>query len=405
MDEGCLQHNTSIKAIKHSAIASWGGFVYQAMCALCVMMEDLLKDDDKIVHRKLNIEGYDDFAILDTENMILSFHQAKCYKNNKNFGDEFHKMSMKRVYWHKKEKCENDTPLYFHTNLKEISCTQGVEIYKYRDDSTSLSPVEASDKFQKYVTEYLKNNTLPGNSDVIRIKMINLIQQLVIELDEMGKKGDIDMQQASIDKSIPYLQFIDILKSNDNDISEQDLIRSTVFYIKLWITQRIIEDPSDNDEYSCELFDKLEVLSNNEKKEFIKRIFPDKDICNGLNIFAELTNSNRANNLDYVLCTAKGIDWETLSWNRNGDLCTPSTLGTDLTTKHHAKHILQNKNRPVDLLRDYRWIVGNVRTTTEDIYKVVNDITDVDGLNYADITENRKVGIIKAEDMNNEQIH
>lgn len=401
MSENYLPHNTSIKTIKNSAIPSWGGFVYQTMCALCVMMEDLLDNESDVVNeRKLNIEGYEDFAIVDSNYNILSFHQAKCYKNNVNFEEEFNKMADKRIYWHQNGKCENDTPLYFHTNLANVVCSQGVERYRYRDNSSSLSPKGVFDKFQTYVVEYLRNHSLPGSSEIIGSKMINLIQRVVIELDEMGKQGGLDMQQASIDKSIPYMDFLNFLASNDKEISTQDLIRSTIFYLKLWITERIIEEPNKKDEYINEFLERLNSLSEDEKEKFIKRIFPDKDICKGKNIFAELTNSIRAYNLKRLLCAMKDIDLETISWNCNGDLCSPSTLGEDTSTRLHAQHIIQNKSRPVELLRDYRWIVGNVRTTEENIFDIVNDITAVEGIKYDNITENRKVGIIKAEDIN-----
>lgn len=401
MDKNCFPHNTSIRTIKNSAISSWGGFVYQAMCALCVMMEDLLDNkDDTVNERKLNIEGYEDFAIVDSNDNILSFHQAKCYKNYANFEEEFSKMEDKRLYWHKEGKCENDTPLYFHTNLVDVACTHGVERYRYRDNSLSLSPKEVLDKFHGYVVEYLCNHRLPGNSEIIGCKMINHIQQVVIELDEKGKRGTIDMQQASIDKSTPYIVFFNYLESNDKEISTQDLIRSTMFYLGFWITERIIEDPNEKDEYINEFLERLNSLSEDEKEKLIKRIFPDKDICNSKNIFAELTNSIRAYNLKRLLCAMEGIDLETISWNCNGDLCTPSTLGEDTSTRLHALHIIQNKNKPVELLRDYRWIVGNVQTTEENIFDIVNDITAVESIKYDNITENRKVGIIKAEDIN-----
>lgn len=401
MSENRFPHNTSIRTIKNSAISSWGGFVYQAMCALCVMMENLLDNKDDTVHeRKLNIEGYEDFAVVDSNDNILSFHQAKCYKNNVNFEEEFNKMADKRHYWHKKGKCANDTPLYFHTNLLDVACCHGVERYRYRDNSLSLSPKEVLDKFHEYVVEYLNNHSFPGSGEIIGCKMINRIQQVVIELDEIGKRGTTDMQKASIAKSIPYIVFKNYLESNDKEISTQDLIRSTIFYLRLWITERIIEDPNEKDEYINEFLERVNSLSGDEKEKLIKRIFPDKDICKSKNIFAELTNSIRAYNLKRLLCVMKCIDLKTISWNCNGDLCTPSTLGEDTSTRLHAQHIIQNKNKPVELLRDYRWIVGNVRTTEENIFDIVNDITAVEGIKYDNITENRKVGIIKAEDIN-----
>lgn len=75
-------HNgTSEDVILHAAIASWAGFLYQGICALCVVIEKLLTEDDA-VNWYLNVEGYEDFAILDANKRILSFHQIydNCYR-------------------------------------------------------------------------------------------------------------------------------------------------------------------------------------------------------------------------------------------------------------------------------------------------------------------------------------
>lgn len=94
-------NGNSESIITHAAIASWAGFVYQGLCALCVAMEKLL-DEDEATTWYLNIEGYEDFAILDADKHILSFHQCKDYKAKKDWKDEFEKMVDKRAYWHQK---------------------------------------------------------------------------------------------------------------------------------------------------------------------------------------------------------------------------------------------------------------------------------------------------------------
>lgn len=110
-------NGNSESIITHAAIASWAGFVYQGLCALCVAMEKLL-DEDEATTWYLNIEGYEDFAILDADKHILSFHQCKDYKAKKSWKDEFEKMEDKRFYWNQKGICKSDAPLYFHTNFK-----------------------------------------------------------------------------------------------------------------------------------------------------------------------------------------------------------------------------------------------------------------------------------------------
>ena len=71
-----LPNGTREEVVLHAAIASWAGFVYQGICALCVAMEKLLSEQASI-NWYLNIEGYEDFAILDEQKHVLSFHQCK----------------------------------------------------------------------------------------------------------------------------------------------------------------------------------------------------------------------------------------------------------------------------------------------------------------------------------------
>lgn len=91
-------NGTSEDVILHAAIASWAGFLYQGICALCVAMEKLLVEPES-VNWYLNVEGYEDFAILDANKQILSFHQCKDYKSKQSWKREFAKMEDKRYYW------------------------------------------------------------------------------------------------------------------------------------------------------------------------------------------------------------------------------------------------------------------------------------------------------------------
>ena len=70
-------NNTKVSTITHAAIASWGGFVYQGLCALCVAVEKILEDEENVREWYLNVEGYEDCAVLNHKKEIVSLHQAK----------------------------------------------------------------------------------------------------------------------------------------------------------------------------------------------------------------------------------------------------------------------------------------------------------------------------------------
>lgn len=107
-------NKSNLTKILNSAIVSWDGFIYQGLCALCVVLEQILQNKDDVKSMYLNLEGYDDFAILDKEKHILSFHQAKCYKSLRpNFKEDMELMEDKRKYWYDNGICAEDANLYF----------------------------------------------------------------------------------------------------------------------------------------------------------------------------------------------------------------------------------------------------------------------------------------------------
>lgn len=131
-------NNTKVSTITHAAVAFWGGFVYQGLCALCVAVEKILEDEDNVREWYLNVEGYEDCAVLNDKREIVSLHQAKCYKDDKGFENEFKKMEAKRAYWYGKGICKPDIPLFFHCNQQQ-KCSHDVVEYKNNDGNVNKS--------------------------------------------------------------------------------------------------------------------------------------------------------------------------------------------------------------------------------------------------------------------------
>ena len=64
----------------HTAISTWGGYVYQGKIALFHTLKLLVDDRAQTRNHKLQLESADDFAILSQSNIHLSLHQVKAYK-------------------------------------------------------------------------------------------------------------------------------------------------------------------------------------------------------------------------------------------------------------------------------------------------------------------------------------
>lgn len=178
---------SKLSKILFCAVSSWGGFIYQGCCALCVALEQILDDKDKVKSNFLNIEGYDDFAILDKDKHILSFHQAKCYKSEHDFKEDMALMEDKRAYWCEKGVCPKDALLKFHSN-QSVTCHHNVEQYEYSNGKKDLTTGNVLNLLKDLVDSVLEQNEWPGNTEAKVDSLISLMDKKVSFLDEESKK-------------------------------------------------------------------------------------------------------------------------------------------------------------------------------------------------------------------------
>lgn len=90
----------NISAISHreetnSAIGTWSGFIYQGLCGILVVLRLLNDDKERYKGYSLQLDAYEDFSIFNEHGKIVSLHQCKSVKNQKNYDDEFDKMRAK----------------------------------------------------------------------------------------------------------------------------------------------------------------------------------------------------------------------------------------------------------------------------------------------------------------------
>lgn len=397
-------NGTTESTVRTAAISSWAGFMYQGLCALCVALEKIL-DDRNSNGYFLNIEGYEDFAILDNSMNILSFHQCKNYKaSDDKIKAEFKKMEDKRWYWNtQKGKCSAATNLYMHAPIT-FAYTNNVIAYQYRDHTSTASIKDLCKKLDCLIEEYVQIHHLPGTSVRRRDRIIALMEKTVIELDTLGKTQNLSngvMQDQSIAHSIPFTAILDLLNQTEEKYSEEERINTSAFYINFWMQDRLMNNPQMPQDRILRFLNALSSLDSSKKADFIKRLFPDIDVFEGTNVATEISNSTRINFLFNVLTKTKdGLDLENLHWENNGVKQSPSTIGKDLRPDEYCGKIVKNKMVPPELLRDYDWIIGDIETTVNDILKEAHLITNVEETNYYRITGNRKVGILSIEDKN-----
>lgn len=400
----CCPNKTEESKITHAAIASWGGFVYQGLCALCVAVEWILKEGAQVQGWYLNVEGYEDCAILDDTKQIVSLHQAKCYKVETDFTKEFMKMEDKRSYWHEKGKCQDSIPLYFHCNQPQNYSHNVVE-YKYCDDSASKSHEDVREHLMTLVEQYTDKYNVPGSSIVKADRLIALISDHVTMLDELTKEHNKDdMQGISVEKSIPFSIIMDNLNDSNDRMTVVERVRASVVYLRVWLEQFKFNYPETDYTKVDQFVVALERKSVEEKEKVIRKLFPDVNLDLGLCTFSEITNSDRFGFLRNIILEANQMNDNDTQWSVSDGLAHPSTLGRSKSANEHCRNILRNSNSASELLRDYRWIVGDNADEVDDIRINANVITSHDADEHNRITKIRKVGLTDAKGINNRMV-
>ena len=170
-----LTYKTPITTIRYSAIASWSGYVYQGLCALHYALVLLRTDWDSAKDKNLNLEGYEDFSILDCNDLIVSLHQCKCINAPQNFTMECQKMTDKHEYWSNQNKLSpNYDGLYFHTNqLNTYSC--GISSYQYNTVDRLCSPAEISKLIEDEIRTILQQRNIVGASVAKQNRLVDLM--------------------------------------------------------------------------------------------------------------------------------------------------------------------------------------------------------------------------------------
>lgn len=400
-------NKSNLTKILNSAIVSWDGFIYQGLCALCVVLEQILQNKDDVKSKYLNLEGYDDFAILDKEKHILSFHQAKCYKSLKpNFKEDMKLMEDKRKYWYDNGICAEDANLYFHCN-RIVDCSHSVTQYQYSNNVAAMSPTEILEYIDSLICEILEINQYPGNVRTKRDTLISLIDEHVSFLDTESKKGTVSDLQLSIDNPISISEIVDLLEKDENYVSTENRVRTISFYLNFNLTGRIMDETDSSVDVSkverfLNAYNKLPKL---EKKNIVKRLFPHFDIEGRQTHTGDLTNEEVANYLYNVLTQTKEMNLDRIHWATEGQLQSPSTLGSSKPTNQYCGKIVKNRGTlPPELLRDYRWIVGDVRETIEDIFESAHAINKISDEEYNNISKSCKVGLLSIQDKNEGRI-
>lgn len=125
------------RELDNSALGNWAGYVYQGLCGIYHCIRLIGEDRYKYAGYKLFLDSYEDFAIMNDADELVSLHQCKDEKMVKEYSAEYHKMRRKLKILEKF--CADDCKLYFHTN-KIVNSGEGIILYPFTDTQEFCGP-------------------------------------------------------------------------------------------------------------------------------------------------------------------------------------------------------------------------------------------------------------------------
>lgn len=399
-----LPYKTPLSTIENTAMASWSGFVYQGLCALHHTLLLLKSDWDLTIGKYLSLEAYEDFAILDSTSKIESLHQCKCYSSPSDFTDECKKMADKEYYWRNVKRMLSDTykGKFFHSNQDNtLDC--GVKAYTFFLDKTKIGPFEIYNLVESVVQDILKCRRLAGSSNIKTYKLISEISKHVSYIHKECIENPGHSFEIAVAHPIPIKEFADILENQQEQYTKEERIETCRFYMIMALKNRAITKPGVDIAKIDKFVSRVESLTQTEMQNFVRRIFPDMDITASSFNIGEIINTNRTNYLFNVIDkVASPLNLESLDWKDSaGFRQSPSTIGKDKDPEEYCADIINNPYTS-DLRRDYRWIVGDIEHSVDDIEEGAKFITGVVPSDYTDVTQANKIGLKDINTKNNE---
>ncbi|EIB7122029.1 ABC-three component system protein [Acinetobacter baumannii] len=174
----------SNNSLPHSAISSWGGFLYQGKVALFHSLKLIVDGnfDGKVIDTfELQLDSTDDFAIY-YKGMAISTHQvkAKKSKNRSSYIEALEQAS------NVQKDCNIDTKRFFHVaneldDFSDYTNSQEniVAFYKY-DDQCFCELSEIDNLLSNLLRDYLKLKSLDCTEKIILEKLV-LLSELISE--------------------------------------------------------------------------------------------------------------------------------------------------------------------------------------------------------------------------------
>lgn len=392
--------NVSDQKVDNSAIGSWSGYIYQGLCGVLVVVKLLNQDKDKYKGYFLQLDGYEDFSIMDDKNLIVSMHQCKSVKNQTDYSDEFTKMQTKVNKLRDSNKTTVDVSCWFHCN-RNVDIPEGFEIkaYEFKKDVKKCGPGEIRNLIEEEI-KYCSGDE--SNSTVKYARLDSLVNNRVLAIQQEYFNSHRPLKEIAREhkESIPFIQFIDILDAIDFTLHRKDLLNTIRNDYVTGLQQKMSEE-IEHDVSDVETFiEKLCLLDQEHLREFLQRINPKDKLEETFRSYRTITDESRIKLLYRLLLDIPVIN-DNLDWLTINSAQTPTTLGNEESILDISRHIYQNRAN-LDAAWIYDWFVGRVDEHVDNIRKKVSEIMDVENDDESKIIfKTKKVGILTINEKKN----
>lgn len=379
----------------NSAIGSWSGYIYQGLCGVLVVLRILKADATFCKDYSLQLDGYEDFSILDGHGKIVSMHQCKSDKNRTNYDEEFKKMKAKVDGLAAQGKLQNLAihKCYFHCNRQvTIAAEYKVVAYQFEAGKTYCEPGNIQALLDAEVAMLKKAE---ADTHAVRAALETIVNGEVLSTQQAYFDAPrTKLYEIAQTRNIPFARFAETLeKTIMNYVPGDFLLQMKQAYI-LGMEVRAAEEEDEEIRKRIGLFtQRLRELSDDEMRKFLQRVNPKDKLEDTHQCWHDITTGERLNYL-YNLVKDFPLDIKALHWETTKSRQTPSTLGNDMKVTKASKLIYENQAN-LDFPWIYDWIVGHVDEhveNIEDAAHVINKTEDKsDGNNIFHI---KKVGIL-----------
>lgn len=403
----------------NSAIGSWAGFIYQAWCAIYVVVHDIHKalvvdpDNLSFLSYRVYLDSYEDFSIHNELNKAVSLHQCKIYKAG-SFDNAFKQMVENKKHLDDDGMCCEDVKLFFHCNKEQrIGSEYGIESYKDHEDKESRNSKEVLERIESLLDNIFVLKEIKNTPSSAKASIFQLFEEKVCEIQKKYHNSKRQLREIAREKdsAITFEEVWNIITDDFMAECPTDILDRLITYHFLEnLAMKIEEYESDDlwDDLIPEMVNSMgecfTSMHRDKVSEVLCRIYPDANIHTGTKRLIEMANRNRISELIGLIGEAQQKTLADIDWRVHGKFVSPAVFeDARLPLRIMA---LRKNSANLDILREYDWLLAsNIKKSVPNIAEHNHYITDIGNSgSERSIFSEKSIGLLSIEDFNKGKI-